>query len=74
MPIFEYKCNECENKFEVFHKSSLTLEDVKCPKCNSGNNKKLLSAFSPSMGSSKPANNCSEGACPHFNSCSSGHS
>ncbi|MDO8579093.1 MAG: zinc ribbon domain-containing protein [Dehalococcoidales bacterium] len=34
MPIYEYKCNDCNEKFEVtqnvFH-----LESPKCPKCKS---------------------------------------
>ncbi len=35
MPIFEYKCKQCDNKFEVLHKSSTNQEEVSCPKCNS---------------------------------------
>lgn len=72
MPLFEYKCNECDSKFEVLHKSLNNMEDVKCPECNSENNKKLLSSFSQSMGSSKSLNNCSDGSCPSFDACSSG--
>ena len=48
MPIFEYKCKQCNNKFEVLHKSSVNQEEVNCPKCNSTENKKLLSSFSAS--------------------------
>ena len=46
MPIFEYKCKQCNSKFEVLHKSSLNQEEVSCPKCNSIENQKLLSTFS----------------------------
>jgi putative FmdB family regulatory protein len=46
MPIFEYRCAECNEKFEVLHKSSVKVGEVSCPKCNSTKNKKLLSAFS----------------------------
>ncbi|NCS88082.1 MAG: zinc ribbon domain-containing protein [Ignavibacteria bacterium] len=45
MPIFEYRCAECNERFEVLHKSSAKVGEVSCPKCNSTNNKKLLSAF-----------------------------
>ncbi len=42
MPIYEYKCNRCDEIFEIFHKIE---EDCKvtCPKCL-GPAKKLISA------------------------------
>lgn len=78
MPIFEYKCGDCNKKFEVLHKSSVNQEEVYCPECNSKNYKKLLSAFSASVnGSSDNSsydNSCSSGNCglPTPNSCSAG--
>ncbi len=41
MPIYEYVCADCNNKFEelVFKND----EEVQCPKCNSKNTKKLMS-------------------------------
>lgn len=49
MPVFEYRCSECNTKFEVLHKSSKISEEVICPACNSNNNKKLFSTFSASI-------------------------
>jgi len=66
MPIFEYKCNDCGKKFDVLHKSSSNLEEVICPDCQSKSNKKLLSSFSASMGSSSSfdgGSSCSDGSC-----------
>ena len=65
MPIFEYQCEECKTRFDVLHKSSLHLEEVSCPKCNSKQNKKLLSTFSASMGSesSYSGSSCVSGNC-----------
>ena len=63
MPIFEYRCQECSTQFEVLHKSTVNQEDVSCPECKSGNNKKLLSSFSASMGSSSSDDNCAAGTC-----------
>lgn len=42
MPIFEYKCNDCDNEFEelVFDRD----ECPPCPKCDSANTGKLMSA------------------------------
>ena len=51
MPVYEYKCSDCNSKFDVYHKSIEHIEDIKCPECNSNHNKKLLSTFSPNMGS-----------------------
>lgn len=66
MPIFEYECKKCNNKFEVLHKSTANLEEVICPKCQSKENKKLFSSFSASVkgnftksyGSSCESGNC----------------
>lgn len=49
MPVFEYRCLDCNNKFDVFHKTQNLETEIKCPKCNSENSKKLFSAFSASM-------------------------
>lgn len=76
MPIFEYKCNDCNKKFDVLHKSSTNLEEVICPVCQSKDSKKLLSTFSASTGSSSynSASSCSDGSCgvPSYGGCSSG--
>jgi len=75
MPIFEYKCSECDTKFEVLHKSSVKQDDVTCPKCNSPKNKKLFSSFSSSINSDSSASSgdCSTGQCSTpVSSCSSG--
>ncbi len=62
MPIFEYKCEECTNKFEVLLKSSASEEKINCPKCGSVKNKKLFSAFSASVQSSS-SGGCADGYC-----------
>jgi putative FmdB family regulatory protein len=73
MPIFEYRCSKCNTKFEVLHKSTQASEEVTCPNCNSNNNKKLLSTFSPSMNGrtsygTSEVPSCTNGSC----GCSSG--
>lgn len=47
MPIYEYKCNECEEVFELLTTSAEDSQKVQCPKCNSENVKKLMSAGAP---------------------------
>lgn len=64
MPVFEYKCSDCNTKFEVLHKSSTSLEEVVCPKCGSKEYKKLLSAFSASVSKDFSYDSpCASGAC-----------
>lgn len=65
MPVFEYKCKDCGTKYEILHKSGSNLEEVFCPNCKSTEYKKLLSSFSPSMGSSSSHSHggCESGAC-----------
>ena len=45
MPIFEYKCQECDNEFErlVFRSDEAGIE---CPSCSSGHVVKKMSAAS----------------------------
>ena len=42
MPIYEYRCEPCEKRFESFVMSS--SEQVNCPDCQ-GEVKKLMSTF-----------------------------
>ncbi|MCU7495409.1 MAG: zinc ribbon domain-containing protein [Ignavibacteria bacterium] len=65
MPLFEYRCNACNTKFEVLHKSLSSQEEVICPKCKSGDSKKLLSSFSASVSGhhEHSAGGCENGSC-----------
>ena len=43
MPLYEYQCEACENRFEKIQKFSDPLVDV-CPKCGKGPVRKLPSS------------------------------
>lgn len=43
MPVFEYRCIDCHNKYEILHLTKEKEEDIICPKCGSKNYKKLFS-------------------------------
>ena len=45
MPIYEYRCEECDEPFEVFVRSSSQQTDFACPKCGSQRVKKAMSLF-----------------------------
>ncbi len=59
MPVFEYRCKKCDEKFEQLVFSS--GEKVECPKCGNTDNQKLISAFSASHahGSAASPSSCS---------------
>ncbi|HHU76757.1 MAG TPA: zinc ribbon domain-containing protein [Firmicutes bacterium] len=52
MPIYEFLCKKCENKFSVM--TSISKKDeVKCPRCNSSDLQQMFgNVFSFSRGSS----------------------
>ncbi|MDE0397522.1 MAG: zinc ribbon domain-containing protein [Candidatus Poribacteria bacterium] len=45
MPIFEYRCNDCETEFEVLARTGNAKELPKCPRCGTHDTKKRFSAF-----------------------------
>jgi putative FmdB family regulatory protein len=51
MPIYEYVCEECGEKYEKFVRSSLAKVELKCPACGSSQAKKALSLFGTRGGS-----------------------
>ncbi len=64
MPTFNFRCNECNSKFEYFSKTIEIHDDVNCPSCNSASTRKVMSAPNISMNSySSPAPSCASGGC-----------
>ncbi len=51
MPIYEYICRDCTEKFSRLQSIHASEKDTSCPKCASNNVKKVLSAFSCSASS-----------------------
>jgi len=49
MPLFEYRCSVCQEKFEELVSFSQS-NDVECPKCGSRDTKKLVSTFATISG------------------------
>ncbi|HEY3274981.1 MAG TPA: zinc ribbon domain-containing protein [Syntrophorhabdaceae bacterium] len=55
MPIYEYECRVCGERFEVIQKSGEDNEGLSCPKCNTEKPERVLSVFcsgSPKGGAS----------------------
>ena len=73
MPIFEFKCSQCEEFFEVLVMGDQDKE-VQCPRCESGPFERVLSATSYAMtdggggssGASATTRKCSGGNCTTY--------
>jgi putative FmdB family regulatory protein len=52
MPIYEYRCKDCEKVFETFVSSISDADTVVCKKCESKNVVKQISSFSSRMSGS----------------------
>jgi putative FmdB family regulatory protein len=72
MPIYEYKCNNCNKKFEYFHKSIKSEEHVICPQCNSSEIKKVFSKFAASVSESNSYNSYQPSCDSSSSGCCSG--
>ncbi len=66
MPLYEFKCKDCNKKFELFIKNIKSHKRNKCPHCDSSNLKKLFSEFSAANNndSKTGGDSCSTGMCP----------
>ncbi len=69
MPVYDYKCTDCNNVYDVYHKGPEIIEDVICPACGSGKFKKLMSVPVVSIGSNSSSSSnlasdsCASGGC-----------
>lgn len=53
MPMYDYRCKNCDEVFEELILSSTTPdEEIKCPKCGQNKSERLLSAPMISTGGS----------------------
>ena len=55
MPIYEYECQKCGEKFEDFVWPGEDEKLLKCPKCGEEKPKKLISSISKKTGDSSCA-------------------
>ncbi len=66
MPLYEYQCTKCEEKFEVRQAMGGDDSGLNCPKCKAGNPKRLISSFCSVVSESSESSgfacpNCSMG-------------
>ncbi len=75
MPIYEFKCKDCGEEFEVFLKRKEEILEVECKVCKSKNIKRLMSIVNSLIkgseySSEKPQiaeqHTCPGGTCTHL--------
>lgn len=75
MPIFEFKCMQCEEYIEKLVMNDADMVELRCPKCESGDLERVLSttnfAIPPggagSASASTETRTCSSGSCTTYN-------
>jgi putative FmdB family regulatory protein len=70
MPIYEYVCLDCKNRFDALRSMSDADAPIKCQKCQSEHTSRMLSVFYAQSGGRVVAGNgaaacasCSGGTC-----------
>ncbi|MBD3232609.1 MAG: zinc ribbon domain-containing protein [candidate division Zixibacteria bacterium] len=61
MPIYEYKCSTCGNKFEELRSLGKRDETAECPECNS-KAERIVSCCAPPQASAGSSNSASCGS------------
>ena len=55
MPVYEYRCDQCEGQFEATQSVHFRAEDTVCPHCNAQSATRIISACATAVkGDRKP--------------------
>jgi putative FmdB family regulatory protein len=50
MPLYEYRCESCDHRFEVLQRMGEGNETLTCPRCGAGEPSKQFSTFASAGG------------------------
>ncbi|MDP7036898.1 MAG: zinc ribbon domain-containing protein [Candidatus Marinimicrobia bacterium] len=62
MPVYDYRCESCGNRFDELVSFSKSDSEIECPKCSEKKSKRMLSAPSISTNEHSAASSNSCGA------------
>ncbi|MBM3324773.1 MAG: zinc ribbon domain-containing protein [Calditrichaeota bacterium] len=57
MPIYEYRCPDCEETFLEWAATPRKRDEIRCPQCGSDKPERLISSFA-TKSSSAPSSSC----------------
>ncbi|NLG28923.1 MAG: zinc ribbon domain-containing protein [Chloroflexi bacterium] len=64
MPLYEYRCEACKIKFDLFRRFADADAPATCPRCGGQETKRALARFStPGGGGGEGASSASGGSC-----------
>ncbi len=63
MPLYEYKCLDCNRRFEELIGNTVPEKTPLCPECGSENCQKLFSTFAAAIGGKSSEPSCYNGGC-----------
>jgi len=69
MPIYEYRCGECETRFEKLIRREMDETSLICPKCASTLLEREYSTFAAHGASSTAEPRCGDMSCPNRSVC-----
>jgi len=72
MPIFEFKCQNCDEYMEILVMNKQDEVEMVCPKCGSGNLERILSATNHAIAGGGTGKSTKSGATSQTRTCSSG--
>ena len=59
MPIYEYRCKQCDAQFDVLQRVGEDGKDLVCPECGAKSAERLMSLFASSGNDSGGSGGCS---------------
>jgi putative FmdB family regulatory protein len=63
MPLYEYRCESCDHRFEVLQRMGEGNERLTCPRCGAGEPSKQFSTFASAASGGGTAASFGGGGC-----------
>ncbi len=63
MPIYEYRCEECDHRFEILQQLGAGASGLSCPGCGAPKVEKMFSAFAAAATRGSTAEPAGVGCC-----------
>ena len=72
MPLYEYRCPDCQGRFEIIQHLGTSAAETVCPACGAQHVERQLSTFAVASGSMSGGSGASAMPAPSFAGCGGG--